>query len=201
MEAYPRMVLFHRSGRPDCVYPACPARLHAGLREAWRRDRPRPLRFHIPLRRWTGRRLRLLADCRAQFGRIARRLGRERHRPVNRVLAYLFRFIIIIAGYGMAALAASAFLNVVMLAWFGLTPEETRLVATGSFFFSIPFVAIFVAYFAFIPSAFAIVIGEVAGKRDWLFYAMAGAVVALLVLGFSRTGEETAFAEIADLNF
>ncbi|MDQ2635064.1 MAG: hypothetical protein M3Y78_15195 [Pseudomonadota bacterium] len=113
----------------------------------------------------------------------------------------MFRFIIIIAGYGMAALAASAFLNVVMLAWFGLTPEETRLVATGSFFFSIPFVALFVAYFAFIPSAFAIVIGEVAGKRDWLFYALAGAVVALFVLGFSRSGEGTAFAEIADLNF
>ena len=120
---------------------------------------------------------------------------------MNHVFAYLFRFAVIIAGYLVAALAASAFLNVVMLAWFGLTPEETRVVATGSLVFSIPFVALFVAYFALIPSVFAIVIGEVAGKHDWLFYALAGAVVALVVIGFSRSGEGTAFAEIADLNF
>jgi hypothetical protein len=120
---------------------------------------------------------------------------------VNRVLAYLFRFIVIIAGYLVSSLAASAFLNVVTLAWFGFTPEETRVVATGSFVFSIPFVALFVAYFAFIPAVFAIVTGEVTGKRDWLFYALAGAVVALVIIGFSRGGGEAAFAEIADLNF
>jgi hypothetical protein len=120
---------------------------------------------------------------------------------VNRVLAYLFRFIVISIGYAVATLAASAFLNVVTLAWFGFTPEETRMVATGSFVFSIPFVALFVAYFAFIPAVFAIVIGEVTGKRDWLFYALAGAVVALVIIGFSRGGGGTAFAEIADLNF
>jgi hypothetical protein len=120
---------------------------------------------------------------------------------VNRVLAYLFRFIVISIGYAVATLAASAFLNVVTLAWFGFTPEETRMVATGSFVFSIPFVALFVAYFAFIPAVFAIVIGEVTGKRDWLFYALAGAVVALIIIGFSRGGGGAAFAEIADLNF
>ena len=120
---------------------------------------------------------------------------------MNRVLAYLVRFAVIIGGYAVAALAASAFLNVVMLAWFGLAPEETRMVATGSFVFSIPFVALFVAYFAFIPSVFAIGIGEIAGKRDWPFYALAGAVVALVIIGFSRSGEGAAFAEIADVNF
>ena len=120
---------------------------------------------------------------------------------MNRVLAYLSRFIVIIAGYLVSSLAASAFLNVVTLAWFGFTPEETRVVATSSFVFSIPFVALFVAYFAFIPAVFAIVIGEVTGKRDWLFYALAGAVVALVIIGFSRGGGGTAFAETADLNF
>ncbi len=48
------------------------------------------------------------------------------------------------------------------------------MVATGSFIFSIPFVALFVAYFAFIPAVPAIVIAEILGKRDWLFYALAG---------------------------
>lgn len=120
---------------------------------------------------------------------------------MNRVFAYLFRSIVISIGYAVATLAASAFLNVVTLAWFGFTPEETRMVATGSFVFSIPFVALFVAYFAFIPAVFAIVIGEVTGKRDWLFYALAGAVVALVIIGFSRGGGGAAFAEVADLNF
>jgi hypothetical protein len=119
---------------------------------------------------------------------------------VSRVVAYLFRLAVIIAGYAVAVLAASTFLNVVMLAWFGFTPEGTRMVATGSLVFSIPFVALFVAYFAFIPAVFAIVIGEVTGKRDWLFYALAGAVVAVVTTGFSRGGNGAAFAEIADLN-
>lgn len=120
---------------------------------------------------------------------------------MTRIVAYLFRFAVISIGYAVAALAASAFLNVVMLAWFGFTPEETRMVATGSLVFSIPFVVLFVAYFAFIPAFLAIVIGEVAGKRDWLFYALAGGVVALVIIGFSRGGGGAAFAEIADLNF
>ena len=117
------------------------------------------------------------------------------------MLTYFIRFVAILVGYAAAALAASAFLNVIMLAWFDFTPEETRMVATSSFVFSVPFVALFIAYLAFIPSAVAIVIGEIAGKRDWLFYALAGAVVALVVIGFSRGEPGTAFAGMADLNF
>lgn len=120
---------------------------------------------------------------------------------MSRVFAYLFRFMLILLGYAVGSLAASAFLNVVMLAWFGFTPEEARMVATSSLAFSIPFAALFVAYFAFIPSVLAIVIGEITGKRDWLFYALAGGVVALVIIGVSRGGDAAAFAEIADLNF
>jgi len=103
---------------------------------------------------------------------------------MNRIFTYLFRFAVIIAGYAVAALAASAFLNVVFLASAGFTPEEAPMVATGSVVFSIPFVALFVAYFAFIPAVPAIVIAEILGKRDWLFYAIAGGLIALIVLGF-----------------
>lgn len=117
------------------------------------------------------------------------------------VVAGLVRCFAILVGYAVASLAASAFLNVVMLAWFGFTAEETRMVATSSFVFSVPFVALFVAYLAFIPSAVAIAVSEIMGKRDWLFHALAGGIVALVILGFSRGGEGSAFAEIADLNF
>ncbi len=75
------------------------------------------------------------------------------------------------------------------------------MVATSSFVFSVPFVALFVAYLAFLPSAVAIAVSEIMAKRDWLFHALAGAVVAVIILGFSRGGEGSPFAEIADLNF
>jgi hypothetical protein len=120
---------------------------------------------------------------------------------VSRVFVHLFRFAVLLLGYAVGSLAASAFLNVVMLAWFGLTPEETRSVAASSLVFSVPFVALFIAYLAFIPSVVAIVIGEIAGKRDWLFHALAGAVVALIIIGFSRNTDAAAYSEIADLNF
>lgn len=117
------------------------------------------------------------------------------------LLAGLVRCFVILVGYAVGALAASAFLNVVMLAWFGFTAEETRMVATNSFVFSVPFAALFIAYLAFIPAAVAIAVSEIMAKRDWLFHALAGAVVALIILGISRGGEGSAFAEIADLNF
>jgi len=103
---------------------------------------------------------------------------------MNRVLAYLVRFAVIIAGYAVASLAASAFLNTVFFASAGFTVEGAPMVATGSLLFSIPFVALFVAYFAFIPSVPAILLAEILGKRDWLFYAVAGGIVAVIVLGF-----------------
>lgn len=119
---------------------------------------------------------------------------------MSRVLAYLLRFAVIIVGYAVASVAASAFLNVVTLAWFGFTPEETRLVAASSFVFSIPFVALFLAYLAFVPSALAILAGELFSKRDWLFYALAGAVVAAIATGFARSGVESGMAT-TDMRF
>ena len=83
----------------------------------------------------------------------------------------------------MASLAASAFLNIVTLGALDWNADEASIV-TGSLVFSIPFIALFIAYFAFIPSAGAILVAEIFGKRDWLYYAVAGGVVAVIVLGF-----------------
>ena len=60
----------------------------------------------------------------------------------------------------------------------------------GSVVFSVPFVALFVGYFAFVPSIPAILLAEVLGKRDWLYYAISGAVVGLVVVGFIRSAAE-----------
>ncbi|WP_027059359.1 hypothetical protein [Mesorhizobium loti] len=113
---------------------------------------------------------------------------------MNRLVAYLVRFAIILFGYAVASLAASAFLNILFLASLGFTPQDAQPVATASLYFSIPFVALFVAYFAFMPAIIVILVAEILGRRDWLFYALAGAVVAGVFLGLVDHAQESTFA-------
>ncbi len=90
---------------------------------------------------------------------------------MNRLVAYLIRFAVILIGY-----AVSAFLNIIFLAYLGFTPEHAAQPATtASLMFSIPFVSLFVAYFAFMPACIVILVSEILGRRDWLFYALGGA--------------------------
>ncbi|MBZ9851412.1 hypothetical protein LB565_25830 [Mesorhizobium sp. CA14] len=103
---------------------------------------------------------------------------------MRRIIAYLIRFAVILAGYVVGSLAASAFLNILILANLGYTPADPEPTATASLYLSVPFVALFVAYFAFVPAAVVILIAEVLPRRDWLFYALGGAVIALVFLGF-----------------
>lgn len=109
---------------------------------------------------------------------------------MSRVLVYLGRFAVIILGYAAAALAASAFLHFLFLGSRGSVVHELQAVAADPFAFSIPFVALFVAYFAFMPSAALILLAEMLGRRDWLSHALGGAVVAAAVIGLFRLGAE-----------
>ena len=110
---------------------------------------------------------------------------------MTRVLIYLARFALILAGYAVASLVASAFLHLVWLPRLGFSEQEAPAVVMGSVVFSVPFVALFVGYFAFVPSIPAILLAEILGKRDWLFYAITGAVVGLVVVGFMRSAAES----------
>ena len=89
-----------------------------------------------------------------------------------RVFVYLGRFALILSPTGWRSLAASTFLHVISLGSLGFTPDEAPAVVMGSIVFSIPFVALFVAYLAFLPSVPAILLSEFLGKRDWLYYAI-----------------------------
>ncbi|RUU86698.1 MAG: hypothetical protein EOQ39_32475 [Mesorhizobium sp.] len=111
-----------------------------------------------------------------------------------RLVGYLVRFTVILFGYAVASLAASAFLNILLLASLGYTPEHAHPTATASLYFSIPFAALFVAYFALMPASVVILLAEILGRRDWLFYALAGAVVAGVFLGLANHSGDTAFA-------
>lgn len=112
---------------------------------------------------------------------------------MSRVGAYLLRCIAILAGYAAACLAASAFIHLIVFAAAGFEPQDASdmpAAAFGPFAFSIPFVALFVAYFAFVPAAVVILVAEVMARRDWLFYALGGAVAAGAVLVFlGRSGD------------
>lgn len=112
---------------------------------------------------------------------------------MNRVLAYLIRFAVILIGYAAASLAASAFIHVIFFATAGFNADEMPALATGSFVFSIPFVALFVAYFGFIPSAAVVLAAEILGRRDWLSYAIGGCIVAAVFLGFVHQNADPDF--------
>ena len=96
---------------------------------------------------------------------------------MTRLLSHLFRFIVVIIAYIAAVLSASAFM--LFLLWGGLTRGDADLqqvlgVAAG---FSLPVVAAFVSYYAFMPMMLVIAIAEIGGRRSWLFHALAGLAV------------------------
>jgi uncharacterized membrane-anchored protein YitT (DUF2179 family) len=112
---------------------------------------------------------------------------------MNVVIVCLVRFVVVIGGYIVACLGASAFLNILILGSAGLAAEELRLVASESLVVSIPLVAMLLSYVAFFPSLLAILASEFLGKRDWLFFALAGAVVAAVLIGLDGSyGDEFA---------
>jgi hypothetical protein len=111
-----------------------------------------------------------------------------------RLVQILLRFAVIVIAYAGAAVAASLFLNIVIIGM-----AEGRPVADAGLALSVAAGALFVGYFAFLPAMVAIVVGEVTGKRDWLFYALGGAasgavVVTLFWFGEAADTPDPAFA-------
>lgn len=96
------------------------------------------------------------------------------------------RMVVILFGYAVAALAASAFFIFIIVGPLGWAPEELPWVVFGSLAVTVPVTALFVAYYAFLPACVAIVVAEFLGKRDWLSHALAGGLVGAVVAGLSR---------------
>lgn len=106
---------------------------------------------------------------------------------MNRILALIGRLFAILIGYAAATFAASAFLHVVWSSGAGLGGEASGFVV-GSIAVSAGILAVMFANFAFLPAAVFIGLSEIAGWRDWLAYALAGAAVAILVTAAGRYG-------------
>lgn len=116
---------------------------------------------------------------------------------MSRLITLLVRFFIVVLGYAAASLVASLFMNVLIAGTEGLAASETDPLYRGGLIVSVAVGALFVGYFAFLPAMAAIVVGEIAGKRDWLFYAIGGAVVGAVVVTLFWTGSEEAQADPA----
>lgn len=102
---------------------------------------------------------------------------------MTRVFIYLGRFAVIILGYTFAAFAVSAFIHVITLGAAGFSAQSEHFFVAGSLVLSLIVGALFTAYFAFIPSLPVVFVAEMLGRRDWLFYALGGVLIAAAALG------------------
>lgn len=117
---------------------------------------------------------------------------------MSRLVDLFVRLVVIMAGYVVAILAASAFLHLV--AWpvlFG--PEEQLAILFGGMFLSVPFVAAFVGYFAFIPFVIVAGLAEILGYRSWVYYTLAGGLAGFVIAGVFRIyGAPQSFDTVAE---
>ena len=96
---------------------------------------------------------------------------------MSRILAYLLRFALITFGFVCAIFAASLFLNLLLLGSSELIGSE------GPFLYlTVPAFAVVIGYSIFFPAAILILYAELTAWRDWLFYAIGGAGIAVVII-------------------
>ncbi|GHC74126.1 hypothetical protein [Limoniibacter endophyticus] len=111
------------------------------------------------------------------------------------MLKLIGQLILILFAYGVGTLCASAFLHVIFVSVFQLAPEEFAILAQSGFIVSVPFIAIIIAYFAILPFAVVVAIGELFSYQGWIFYALGGAGVGALTTSLFQSGGSTAHAD------
>lgn len=99
---------------------------------------------------------------------------------MSRIVDLLIRLIGILAAYGVAALASSIFIHALSVPMLGLQGHGAPWAPVGGLIISIPFLALLIAGFAFVPAAILIGISEMLRYRSWLYHALAGAACAYL---------------------
>lgn len=110
---------------------------------------------------------------------------------MSRALHVAAHLGLILAGYVAASLAGALVLNVAVLAAPPETSDPGLMVLGAGLLFSVPFTALFVAYFALLPAALAVLAAEILQWRRWWYFASAGALAALSILLFMpRSGED-----------
>ncbi len=103
---------------------------------------------------------------------------------MTQIFRILLRSAAILAGYSGAILAAAA---VFLIATIGLEAGDLTQ-SRPAFLFILFTTGAMIGYWAFLPAAAIVVLGEGLRRRDWLFYAIAGGIAALLMVTW-RGGE------------
>lgn len=98
---------------------------------------------------------------------------------MRRFFDLLARAFLMIGGFVAAALVASAALHLLTLPALGFEGAEIPMIVAGTAMFSVPFVALFVAYFTFLPSLAVIAIAELWSLRSWVYHVAAGGLIGL----------------------
>ena len=113
---------------------------------------------------------------------------------MSQILAYLLRFALITFGFVCAIFAASLFLNLLLLGSSELIGSE------GPFLYlTVPAFAVVIGYSIFFPAAILILYAELTAWRDWLFYALGGAGIAVVIIVWKwrpQTEDTSTFAAI-----
>jgi len=113
---------------------------------------------------------------------------------LSRILFYLLRFALITFGFICAIFAASLFLNLLLLGSSELIGSE------GPFLYlTVPAFAVVIGYSIFFPAAILILYAELTAWRDWLFYALGGAGIAVVIIVWKwrpQTEDISTFAAI-----
>ena len=93
--------------------------------------------------------------------------------------AIFIRLCAVLAAYALAILVASLFLH--MLAWpsLGFDGETPSLTARTALVVSVPLVALFISYYAFLPASVLIALAELRPYRSWLYFAISGGLTAV----------------------
>jgi hypothetical protein len=109
-----------------------------------------------------------------------------------RFFTYILRFVLISIGFIAALLSASGFL--VLMLWGGIGQGDVEHQQLGSLLLGIgiPLLALFAAYYAFLPAIIVFLFSEIAGKRSWLFHALSGILIALAAI--ARRADANSFA-------
>ncbi|MDF1600595.1 hypothetical protein PZ895_12570 [Mesorhizobium sp. YIM 152430] len=98
---------------------------------------------------------------------------------MDRLVTYLVRFVAILAGFVVACLAASLFLNLLFASTVVAVIPEFSEAARPTLFVTVPFFALIIANLSFGAFLLVAVAAELIGWRSWLAHALAGAPVAL----------------------
>lgn len=104
---------------------------------------------------------------------------------MDRFLLFFLRLLVMAAAFFVGCIAAGAALALMTQV---ITPQDVRDLTsddtTAGVVVGVLAVASIIAYAAMLPALFVALFAEIRRKRDWLFYAISGGLIAALCLGF-----------------